>query len=143
MALMLLLPACGGEELSQDPAALLEHQQMINRRVDRVLTQIKATDDQRQRVQRLKNDIIARAQPLHASHQALHKTLRSQWLAPTVDRRLVRQTVSQQLDLARAFINLALERAMDLHDVLTVEQRTELVRMGDQMRQMRRMWHGR
>lgn len=141
MAGLLLAAACGGEDHS--PLDLMEKKQKLDRRVDRALDRIKATGDQRRRVHKLKDSLLREAMPLHKSHQALHGRLQAEWASASPDRRGLHEAVDKQLNRVKSLIHLALDRAVDLHGVLTPAQRAELTRLADQMRQMRRMWHGR
>lgn len=142
-AAALLLAACGGaNDVGDSPSALLERQRQMDRRLDRVLDRLNATPDQRTRIRQLKDSLVQKALPLRRSHSKLEKELRAEWTGPGPDRRAIHAAVDRQIDQVRALAHLAVDRAVDLHAILTAEQRAELVRLIDQMHQMRRMWHG-
>jgi protein CpxP len=139
----LLLSACGhGQEESQSPGALLEHKRKVDRRVDRVLDRLNATPEQRRQVHRIKASLIKQALPLRQSRDQLHDRLRAEWASNNPDRRGIHQEVDRHLQQMRSLVHVALDRAIDLHGVLTAEQRAELLRLIDQLRQMHRMWKG-
>ena len=142
-AAALLLAACGGaHDVGDSPSALLEKQKQVDRRLDRVLDRLNATPDQRTRIQKLKDNLVQKALPLRRAHRKLEKQLRAEWTGPSPDRRAIHAAVDREVDRLRTLAHLAADRAVDLHAILTAEQRADLVRFIDQMHQMRRMWHG-
>jgi len=135
--------ACGGDpDVGDSPSALREKKQQMDRRLDRVLDRLNATSGQRARIHQLKDEVVRKALPLRRSHRQVRDKLRAEWASPRPDRRAIHEAVDRQIDQVRALAHVAVDRAVDVHALLSAEQRAELLRLIDQLHQMRRMWHG-
>lgn len=130
---MLGAAGCGGEE----PPAGETHarkMQRATRAVDFVLDRIDATQDQRTRVHQIKTRLGARARGLGAAHEQTRARLLAQWNSPRPDRKAVHAIVDGQIDLLRAFAHVVVDRAVDVHGLLTPEQRRQLAQMATTLR---------
>jgi Spy/CpxP family protein refolding chaperone len=126
IAAIALLAAFGGKyyESRHDPK---EAYRFITSRVNSMLDDIKATDDQRAQVNALKDKLWQEGVSLKKSHQGLHQDLLMQWDAQQIDPAKAHALVDQRMDALRAFAHDAVDSGIQLHDLLTPDQR-ELVK---------------
>jgi len=95
--------------------------------VNEKLDEIKATDEQRQKVQEIKDRLMKDGHALHESHGALHESLVKLLEQDQVDPAQVKALVHQRTDALVRFADEAADAAVELHDVLTPEQRKQLL----------------
>jgi periplasmic protein CpxP/Spy len=125
VAAIVLLAAFGGRFYAahRDPQ---QAYQMISKRVTTMLDDIKASDAQRAQVNALKDSMFQQGQELRKSHEQLHQALIAQWDGQNVDAAAAHAQVDQQIDELRTFAHKALDSGIQLHDLLTPEQRDQL-----------------
>ncbi len=114
----LSLTACGakGERLEK----------MVRTRVDRALEEVDATAPQKERVQQLEKQLLTDAKPVVEQGLATRQSLIEQWKSSTVDSARVHALLDAQFDSARGFAHKAADAAIELHNLLTPEQREKL-----------------
>jgi len=98
----------------------------INRKVDRLMDQINATDAQRTQINQLKEKLFSEGMDLKSSQRALRRDLLADWDAPQVNADDVHARVDKQVEAFRAFAHDAANASIQLHDILTPEQRAQL-----------------
>lgn len=113
------LSACGGARGDR-----LE--KMVQWRVDDALDELDATQAQRERVQALTKETIANAKPLGEQVQAARSSLVSEWKSSKPDSTKVHQLVDAQLESVRAFAHQLVDRAVEVHQLLTPAQRDQI-----------------
>jgi periplasmic protein CpxP/Spy len=105
-----------------------QHKAFMEKRLDKMLDNIKATDSQRTAIKAIFARMAAEMQPIHQQHKALHDQIATAFAADKVDRAAVenlRKQVPTLVDQASQVFSKAL---LDASDVLTPEQRQTLVK---------------
>jgi Spy/CpxP family protein refolding chaperone len=117
---------CGHRERgrwSEDPARVEEH---VKKHVDRLLSKVDATDEQRQKAYAIRDRLIPDAQAFAKAPAADRKLFAELWNQPTFDAAKLNALVDQRSDeLRKAAHNLANATA-EFHAILTPEQREKL-----------------
>lgn len=135
-----LLLGCGREPepARQSEAITLDKmKQRTKAHLDRAMDRINATEVQREQIQKMVEELLAKGMTLRSTHKDARKKLLEQWDAPKADRKAVHQIVDKQLDELRTFIHLAVDRIVDLHEILTPEQRALIRQKVDQLHAMK------
>lgn len=113
---------CGGHHHAD--AAQVD--KMITAHLDDALDDLKATDAQRTQVLALKDKLVKDAAALHQGQADAKKALVAQWDSATPDRTAVHALVDARIDAIRAFAHEAADAGLDLHGILTPEQRAQI-----------------
>jgi periplasmic protein CpxP/Spy len=113
---------CGGHHHAD--AAQVD--KMITAHLDDALEDLKATDAQRTQVLALKDKLLNDAAALHQGQADAKKALVAQWDSATPDRAAVHALVDARIDAIRAFAHEAADAGLDLHGILTPEQRAQI-----------------
>jgi len=107
----------------RDPNKAYEH---ITQKVDRLMNEINATDAQRAQINQLKDKLFKEGMDLRQNKQSLRSQLFANWDAAQVNASDVHAQVDKQVDAWRAFAHDAADASIQLHDLLTPDQRTQL-----------------
>jgi periplasmic protein CpxP/Spy len=105
-----------------------QHKAFMEKRLDRMLDNVKATDSQRTAIKAIFARMFAEMGPIHQQHKALHDQIAAAFAADTVDRAAVenlRKQVPTLVDQASQVFTKAL---LDASQVLTPEQRQTLIK---------------
>lgn len=105
-----------------------QHKAFMERRLDKMLDNVKATDSQRTAIKAIFERMFADMRPIHQQHKALHDQIAAAFAADTVDRAAVenlRKQIPTLVDQASQVFSKAL---LDASQVLTPEQRQTLVK---------------
>ena len=100
--------------------------QLITRKVDRLMNEINATDAQRAQINQLKDKLFKEGMDLRQNRQSLRSQLFANWDAAQVNASDVHAQVDKQVDAWRAFAHDAADASIQLHDLLTPDQRAQL-----------------
>jgi protein CpxP len=111
---------CGGGNRAE------RMEKMVQWKVDDTLDEVDATQAQRERVQAITKDAIAKAKPLAQQAQGARATLLTQWSSTAPDANAVHQVVDAQLENVRAFAHVMVDKALEVHQLLTPKQRDQL-----------------
>lgn len=103
-----------------DPAAMAEH---LEFRADWILSKIGASDQQKTQIHAILQSAAADLAPLQKQHCELRKQMRDALVAPTIDRALLTQLRTQQMQLADKTSARMQEALIASAEVLTPEQR--------------------
>jgi len=114
----------------RDPAELAK---FVTERVDDALDDLDATPAQRERINAVKDRLLAEGAKARGDRDALHAELLAQWKADPIDRARLHQIVDERIDALRAFAHAAADGAADAHDVLTPEQRAKVAKKAERM----------
>jgi len=95
----------------------------VHQRVEMVLDRIEATDDQRQRLAPLEDRLVEQISALRAGATEAHELAAELWLSDDPDPAQAHALVDQRLDVARDAAHELTDLVLDLHQVLTPEQR--------------------
>lgn len=120
-----VLGATGCGHHRPDPARM---EKMVTHRVDDALDDLKATPEQRQRINAVKDRMLASARTMRGDHQATVKEALGLWEASSFDRARALALVDARLDAMRAMAHEAVDAAAEVHATLTPEQRAEVAR---------------
>lgn len=118
-----LLAAFAGRMEHRNPERARE---MMSKRIDRMLDQIKATDAQRAQINQIKDQMFQEGTALRQAQADLKKELMAQWESPQVDAAKVHALVDQRTEAFRAMAQKAADAAIQVHDLLTPEQRAQV-----------------
>lgn len=112
-----------GPPRSHDPAEMAAY---VRDRVDDVLDDLSATDAQRTQIHAVEERMLARAASLHQGRDADRAELLAQWQSATPDKARLHALVDQRFEAMRALAHEAVDAGVEVHDVLTPEQRAKL-----------------
>lgn len=126
-AFVALTGFAGGGCGSKDPAArAAKMQRYASAHVEDVLDDLDATDEQRERVKVLEARVLASALPLVEEHVRVKAELQAEWSSAAPNAERVHQIVDERVDAVRKVLHVVAGAALELHQLLTAEQRAEL-----------------
>jgi Spy/CpxP family protein refolding chaperone len=108
----------------RDPEAAKQHVAMA---VEWALRGVDATEDQKQKARQVTDRLIDQLAPEFQKHRAFHEALVRELAKPEIDRAALERLRQQEIALADTASKQAVTAIADLGEVLTPEQRTELV----------------
>ena len=108
-----------------DPAEMAA---MITDRVDDALDDLDATPDQRVRIHAVKERMIQSGRAFHESSAGGHEVVLEAWKSPNPDKARLHALVDERMDAARALAHQAVDAGLEVHDVLTPEQREKVTK---------------
>jgi len=106
------------------PEEIRDHAEFF---VSFALHRLDATPDQEERVQKIVDESLTELLPVVARHRANRDTLHEILKAPTVDRAAIEKLRGDTVTQAEALSRILADTIASTAEVLTVEQRTELV----------------
>ena len=95
--------------------------------VNEKLDEIGATDAQKQKVREIKDRLLKDARALHQDHAGLHQELLGLLEQDNPDPARLRAFVHERTEAMTRFADEAADAAIELHGVLTPEQRKKLL----------------
>jgi Spy/CpxP family protein refolding chaperone len=113
---------------------------MVDQRVEEALDDIEATDVQRTRVHELKEELIEQFKEKRTEHEGTHAVVEELWLADEADPKKAHALVDERIDEMRATAHRVTDAALELHELLTPEQRRVLA---ERAKERREHWHHR
>jgi periplasmic protein CpxP/Spy len=113
-----------GSRMLEDPAAAKQHAGMA---VEWVLRGVNGTDEQKQQAKRITDRLIDKLEPMIAKHREHHEAMVRELAKPTIDREALERLRQEEITLADQASKLAVASIADLGEVLTPEQRADLV----------------
>ena len=105
-----------------------QHKAFAEKRLDRMLSTVKATDSQRTAIKAIFERMFAEMQPIHEQHQRLHDDIATLFSADTVDRAAVEKLRGQVTALVDQGSQVFSKALLDASQVLNAEQRQALVK---------------
>ena len=124
---MTLLSGYHGGCGSHDPEKRAERaKRFAASRIDDVLDEVDATDDQKKRIQSVADGVINQGLVIYADNQKVKAELHREWAAKTPDAAKVHAIVDERVDAARKLLHGLADAVITVHGILTPEQRTEL-----------------
>jgi Spy/CpxP family protein refolding chaperone len=97
----------------------------FGRHLDRLLTEVKASDAQRQQIKQLTDKARADVQALHEQGKGLHERTRALWTAPKLDAAEAEKLRQQMLAQHDQVSKRMTQAMLDVGNVLTPEQRAK------------------
>lgn len=113
--------AAGG--FAKDPQRM---KRFISFRVDSMLDDIKANDAQRAQVNQIKDRLFNEGVKMIEGQQEARKTLVAEWDSANPNASKIHAVVDERIDTFRAFAHKLADAAIEVHRVLTPEQRAAL-----------------
>lgn len=119
--------ACGGHGHGhgRDPAEVAA---FVTARVDDLLDDLDATPDQRTRIAAVKDRLLEAGREAHAGGRETHETLLAEWKSASPDAAKLHALVDARIDAMRAFAHQAVDAGVEVHGILTPEQREKVTR---------------
>jgi periplasmic protein CpxP/Spy len=114
---------CGAHRHGRDPAQVAA---FVTERVDDALDDLDATPEQRTKVHAVKDRLLAAGKELHAGHEEARAALLAEWKADAPDRAKLHALVDARADSFRKLAHEAVDAGVEVHDVLTPEQREKV-----------------
>ncbi len=128
-ALTLVAVGVGGLTLTAfrghhgDPAHM---EQMVERRLTKMLDTVQATDAQRQQITSIKDKVLADGKALRAAHQGTRQQLLALWKSDQPDAAQVHALVDARTDSMKKFADEVADAMIQVHGILTPEQRAKI-----------------
>ena len=104
-----------------------QHRAFMERRLDRALDVVKATESQRTAIKNIFARTFAELRPVHQEHRRLHDAIATAFAAPTIDRAGIENLRVQTTKLVDQASQIFSKALLDASDVLSAEQRKALV----------------
>jgi Spy/CpxP family protein refolding chaperone len=114
-------------QVLSDPAAAKEHVAAMS---EFVLRSVSATDEQKQKTKQITDRLIDQLGPVVEKHRQLHAALVAELAKPQVDRAAIEKLRQDGMALADEASRIAIDGVEDVADVLTPDQRKELIDLG-------------
>jgi periplasmic protein CpxP/Spy len=111
-------------QMLKDPAAAKEHAGMA---VEWALRGVNATDEQKQQAKHITDRLIEQIGPVAEKHREHREAIVRELAKPQIDREALERLRREEIALADEASKLALDSIADLGEVLTPEQRGDLV----------------
>jgi Spy/CpxP family protein refolding chaperone len=113
-----------GAQMLKDPEAAKRHAGMA---VEWALRGVDASDEQMQQAKRIAERLVDELGPVVAKHREHRETIARELAKPEIDREALELLRRQELTLADQASKLAVDSFADLGEVLTPQQRQELI----------------
>lgn len=101
-------------------------EQMSNRFLDHALDDIKATPDQRKKLQGMKDELFKEGMSLRDERKDSMEEALKVWDSANPNPQAVHAMVDARIDRMRAFAHEAADKVIEAHGVLTPEQRAQV-----------------
>ncbi len=95
--------------------------------VDYIAETLDLTDPQREQLDGIKEEFIAKAQEMHENKAAMHAEFLAELRKAEIDQEKVKDLIAQKRAQMDEIINLTVVRLAEFHSTLTPEQREKLV----------------
>ena len=95
--------------------------------IDYIAETLDLTDPQREQLNGIKEEFMAKAQEMHAKKQAMHAEFMAELRKEQIDQGKVKDLIAQKRAQMDEIIDLAVTRLTEFHSTLSPEQREKLV----------------
>ena len=113
-----------GAQILKDPAAAKQHAGMA---MEWVLRGVDATDEQKQQARRITDRLIDQLAPVAEKHREHREAMARELAKAEIDREALERLRREEIALADQASTLAVASIADLGEVLTPEQRADLI----------------
>ena len=120
-----------GPPRSHGPAEMAA---FVTDRVDDALDDLDATPAQRTQIRAIEDRLLARAAAMHEGREAAGAELLAEWQSQDPDRAKLHALVDQRIDELRAFAHEAVDDGIEVHGILSPEQRAKVTRKLERIR---------
>ena len=122
----MVVSACGHGmhgDITRDPE---KAKAFVDKRLDSMLSELKATDAQREKITAVKEKLFPKALAMMGEQKKSREQLLALWLEPTVDQAKVNALLDARESAMRDFSRDLEASLTEVHDVLTPEQRAQV-----------------
>ena len=95
--------------------------------VKKITNDLKLSTEQVEKVNRIKDEILAKTKNIRDERESVHKEMKALVQSGTLDRTMVNRFIAGREDKFRALKPFFVDKIVELHALLTPEQRTRLV----------------
>ena len=123
LAMSFGLVACGPQHGHMESALDGDHMaQFIQKRLDKILDKIDATEPQRTQIQAIKDKVLAELKGMRGDPHADHKLI----FTELSNAEKLRKMLDERIDKHKTMANKGLDAILQVHAILTPEQRTQV-----------------
>lgn len=101
-------------------------QRHMTERVDDFIDDVEADESQAAQIRAVASRITVQVPGVVRGHQALKESLHKAWASPKPERGALHSQLDAQLKTATGLLHDLLDAGLDVHDILTPEQRKEV-----------------
>ena len=95
--------------------------------IDYIAETLNLTDEQRVQLDGIKDEFIAKAKEMHAQKEVMHDAFMAELRKEEINQDNLKDLITQKRSQMDEFVNLAMDRLIEFHKTLSVEQREKLV----------------
>ena len=103
------------------------HQGKVEFMVDYIAETLDLTDPQREQLDGIKEEFMAKAKEMHAQKEAMHAEFMAELRKDQIDQVKIRELIAQKREQMDEIIELAVTNLVEFHKTLSLEQREKLV----------------
>ena len=103
------------------------HQGKVEFMVDYIAETLDLTDPQREQLDGIKEEFMAKAKEMHAQKEAMHAEFMTELRKEDINQENLKGLIAQKRAQMDEMIDLALARLVEFHKTLSTEQREKLV----------------
>ena len=103
------------------------HQGKVEFMVDYIAETLDLTDPQREQLDGIKEEFMAKAKEMHAQKEAMHAELMAELRKEEIDQENLKGLIAQKREQMDEIIELAVTNLVEFHKTLSLEQREKLV----------------
>jgi Spy/CpxP family protein refolding chaperone len=127
-------PGWGGRCMGRPVSSPEAQRERLEFATDWVLNKTNAADQQKQQVKAVVQSALQDLAPIREQHRQHREAFTTALTQPTVDRATLEQLRKSELELAEAASTRIVRALADVADVLTPEQRTQLMKLVEHLR---------
>ena len=95
--------------------------------VDYIAETLDLSDPQREQLDEIKDEFLAKAKEMHSEKEAMHNELKAELLKDEIDQQRMKELISQRQKQWTEIMDLAVVRLAEFHRTLTPDQKEKLV----------------
>ena len=95
--------------------------------VDYIAETLDLSDPQREQLDEIKDEFLAKAKEMHSEKETMHNELKAELLKDEIDQQRMKELISQRQKQWTEIMDLAVVRLAEFHRTLTPEQKEKLV----------------
>ena len=107
--------------------------------VDYISETLDLTGSQQEQLNQIKDELMEKAQQMHANKESMHTELVAQLRSEEIDQALVKAKIAEHRTQMNDIIDLIVIRLAEFHKTLTAEQKEKLIAKIDTFKK----WHGK
>ena len=107
--------------------------------VDYISETLDLTESQQEQLNQIKDELMEKAQQMHADKESMHAELVAQLRSEEIDQALVKAKIAEHRAQTDEIIDLIVVRFAEFHKTLTAEQKEKLIAKLETFKK----WHGK